>query len=174
MRSVDRLLWEQRQSREFLERVPVSTVHVFDRTKAAVLTAAGIERLAYDALRPGLGRSLLLMEAERRKRRATWRLVILPLQLDVGARVEHVLHIGVFGTVVAVVPDDGTEPRNRPYLIEWDDGYKVRWKLGPLWRRQSDDTVRPQESWACPDCGCIESIESAFCWRCGAGPGWLA
>lgn len=31
------------------------------------------------------------------------------------------------------------------------------------------DCVPTDDSWSCPDCGCIESVESAFCWRCGAG-----
>ena len=27
-----------------------------------------------------------------------------------------------------------------------------------------------QRYWTCPDCGCLERAESAFCYRCGAGP----
>jgi hypothetical protein len=35
---------------------------------------------------------------------------------------------------------------------------------------QNADSVPSEEYWACPDCGCWESVATAFCWRCGAGP----
>jgi hypothetical protein len=27
--------------------------------------------------------------------------------------------------------------------------------------------IATDESWVCPHCGCVESVETAFCWRCG-------